>query len=94
MQKAQRSSFTFGRTKMTINRMGYGAMRLSGPHIFGPPKDMDVAVAVLRQAVELGVNHIDTSDYYGPHTARRNRRGTNGVKVPWPELSITGLAGG
>ena len=50
-----------------VNRMGYGAMRLSGPGIFGPPKDRDQAIAVLREAVAGGVNHIDTSDYYGPH---------------------------
>jgi aryl-alcohol dehydrogenase-like predicted oxidoreductase len=51
-----------------VNRMGYGAMRLSGPTIMGPPRDRTEAIAVLRRAVELGVNHIDTSDYYGPHT--------------------------
>jgi pyridoxine 4-dehydrogenase len=50
-----------------VNRMGYGAMQLSGPHIFGPPADRDEAVRVLRRAVEAGVDHIDTSDYYGPH---------------------------
>ena len=50
-----------------VNRMGYGAMRLSGPGIYGPPRDRDQAVAVLREAVASGVNHIDTSDYYGPH---------------------------
>jgi aryl-alcohol dehydrogenase-like predicted oxidoreductase len=50
-----------------VSRMGYGAMRLSGPGIYGPPKDRDQAVAVLRDAVASGVNHIDTSDYYGPH---------------------------
>ncbi len=51
-----------------VNRMGYGAMRLSGPDIMGPPRDREEAIAVLRRAVELGVNHIDTSDYYGPFT--------------------------
>ena len=50
-----------------VNRMGYGAMRLSGPGIFGPPRDREEAIAVLREAVASGVNHIDTSDYYGPH---------------------------
>jgi aryl-alcohol dehydrogenase-like predicted oxidoreductase len=50
-----------------VSRMGYGAMRLSGPGIFGPPRDRDEAIAVLREAVASGVNHIDTSDYYGPH---------------------------
>jgi aryl-alcohol dehydrogenase-like predicted oxidoreductase len=47
--------------------MGYGAMQLAGPHVFGPPADRDAAVAVLREAVELGITHIDTSDFYGPH---------------------------
>src|SRR5690348_17010676 len=51
----------------SVHRMGYGAMQLAGPHVFGPPADRDGAIAVLRRAVELGVNHIDTSDYYGPH---------------------------
>jgi pyridoxine 4-dehydrogenase len=51
----------------TVHRIGYGAMQLSGPHIMGPPADRDGAIAVLRRAVELGVDHIDTSDYYGPH---------------------------
>ena len=60
-------SFTLPNTSMTLNRMGYGAMQLAGPHVFGPPRDIDGAVAVLRQAVTAGVNHIDTSDYYGPH---------------------------
>jgi pyridoxine 4-dehydrogenase len=60
-------SFTFGNTSLTVNRMGYGAMQLAGPGVWGPPKDPDAAVAVLREAVAAGVNHIDTSDYYGPH---------------------------
>src|SRR6478672_9843075 len=51
-----------------VNRMGYGSMRLSGVNIMGPPRDRKEAIAVLRRAVELGVNHIDTSDYYGPYT--------------------------
>jgi pyridoxine 4-dehydrogenase len=51
----------------TVNRMGYGAMQLAGPHVFGPPKDRAEAIAVLREAVASGVNHIDTSDYYGPY---------------------------
>ena len=54
-----------------VNRMGYGAMQLSGPGIFGPPKDHDQAIAVLREAIASGVNHIDTSDYYGPHITNR-----------------------
>jgi pyridoxine 4-dehydrogenase len=52
---------------LTVTRIGYGAMRLAGPHVFGPPADRDAAVAVLREAVELGITHIDTSDYYGPY---------------------------
>src|SRR4051812_25979901 len=52
----------------SVNRLGYGAMQLSGPGVMGPPADRDAAIAVLRRAVELGVDHIDTSDYYGPHT--------------------------
>jgi pyridoxine 4-dehydrogenase len=52
---------------LTVTRMGYGAMQLAGPHVFGPPADRGAAVAVLREAVDLGINHIDTSDYYGPH---------------------------
>jgi len=51
----------------TVHRMGYGAMQLAGPHVFGPPRDRDQAIAVLREAVALGIDHIDTSDFYGPH---------------------------
>ncbi|MGV9381488.1 oxidoreductase [Nonomuraea sp. NPDC003707] len=51
---------------LTLNRMGYGAMQLAGPGVFGPPQDRDQAIAVLREALELGINHIDTSDFYGP----------------------------
>lgn len=64
-------SFTLPNTSMTVNRMGYGAMQLAGPHVWGPPKDMDAAVAVLREAVASGVNHIDTSDFYGPHVTNQ-----------------------
>jgi len=53
--------------ELTVTRMGYGAMQLAGSHVFGPPADRDAAVAVLREAVELGITHIDTSDYYGPY---------------------------
>jgi len=56
---------------LTVTRMGYGAMQLAGPHVFGPPKDRDAAVAVLREVVALGINHIDTSDYYGPHVTNQ-----------------------
>ena len=52
---------------LDLTRVGYGAMQLAGPHVFGPPKDRDAAIAVLRTVVELGINHIDTSDYYGPY---------------------------
>jgi len=63
--------FTLRGTSLTVNRMGYGAMQLAGPQVFGPPRDVDAAIAVLRKAVELGVNHIDTSDYYGPHVTNQ-----------------------
>src|SRR5580658_6640470 len=52
---------------LTVTRMGYGAMQLAGPGVFGPPKDHDEAIAVLREVVESGITHIDTSDYYGPY---------------------------
>ena len=54
-----------------VNRLGYGAMQLAGPGVFGPPKDRDAAIAVLRTAVASGVNHIDTSDFYGPHVTNQ-----------------------
>lgn len=60
-------SFTPAGTELSLHRMGYGAMQLAGPGVFGPPKDRDAALAVLREAVRIGVNHIDTSDFYGPH---------------------------
>jgi pyridoxine 4-dehydrogenase len=56
---------------LTVTRMGYGAMQLAGPHVFGPPADRAAAVAVLREALELGITHIDTSDYYGPHVTNQ-----------------------
>ena len=65
------SSFTLPGTSMTLNRMGYGAMQLAGPQVWGPPRDIDAAVAVLREAVASGVNHIDTSDFYGPHVTNQ-----------------------
>src|ERR1700747_3395335 len=64
-------SFTLPGTSMTLNRMGYGAMQLAGPEVWGPPRDVDAAIAVLREAVAAGVNHIDTSDYYGPHVTNQ-----------------------
>lgn len=63
--------FTFGGTRLTVQRMGYGAMQLAGPGVYGPPRDIDGALAVLREAVAAGVNHIDTSDYYGPHVTNQ-----------------------
>ncbi|WP_427312127.1 aldo/keto reductase family oxidoreductase [Cupriavidus sp. H39] len=62
-----RPATTYTLAGRTVNRMGYGAMQLAGPGVFGPPKDRDAAIAVLREAVASGVNHIDTSDFYGPH---------------------------
>jgi pyridoxine 4-dehydrogenase len=56
---------------LTVTRMGYGAMQLAGPHVFGPPADRDAAVAVLREAVRLGINHIDTADFYGPYVTNQ-----------------------
>lgn len=64
-------SGTFGLGDRTVKRLGYGAMQLAGPGVFGPPKNPDAAVAVLREAVAAGVNHIDTSDYYGPHVTNQ-----------------------
>jgi pyridoxine 4-dehydrogenase len=58
-------------TSMSLKRMGYGAMQLAGPHVWGPPKDMQAALAVLREAIARGVNHIDTSDFYGPHVTNQ-----------------------
>ncbi|GEO98452.1 hypothetical protein GCM10007887_36590 [Methylobacterium haplocladii] len=63
--------FTLPGTSLTLNRLGYGAMQLAGPGVFGPPRDKDGALAVLREAVSLGVDHIDTSDFYGPHVTNR-----------------------
>jgi pyridoxine 4-dehydrogenase len=64
-------SFTPPGASMTLNRMGYGAMQLAGPEVWGPPRDVNAAIAVLREAVESGVNHIDTSDFYGPHVTNQ-----------------------
>src|SRR5215831_12969623 len=63
--------FTFPGTSLTVHRMGYGAMQLAGPGVWGPPKDPNAAVAVLREAIAAGVNHIDTSDFYGPHVTNQ-----------------------
>jgi aryl-alcohol dehydrogenase-like predicted oxidoreductase len=64
-------TFTLSGTSTSLYRMGYGAMQLAGPEVWGPPRDVDAAIAVLRQAVAAGVNHIDTSDYYGPHVTNQ-----------------------
>src|ERR1039457_3935899 len=63
--------FTLPAASLKMNRMGYGAMQLAGPGVWGPPRDVDAAIAVLREAVESGVNHIDTSDFYGPHVTNQ-----------------------
>ena len=65
------TSGTFKLGDRVVNRLGYGAMQLAGPSVFGPPKDRDAALAVLREAVASGVNHIDTSDFYGPHVTNQ-----------------------
>src|SRR5471030_1603191 len=62
-------TFTLG--TRTVKRLGYGAMQLAGPGVFGPPKDHKAAIAVLREAIASGVNHIDTSDFYGPHVTNQ-----------------------
>jgi pyridoxine 4-dehydrogenase len=70
-QKKLGGTFTLPGTAVSVNRMGYGAMQLAGPEVWGPPRDVDAAIAVLREAVAAGVNHIDTSDYYGPHVTNQ-----------------------
>src|SRR5215472_9652692 len=67
--KMTTDTFTLG--TRPVKRLGYGAMQLAGPQVFGPPKDRDAALAVLREAIASGVNHIDTSDFYGPHVTNR-----------------------
>jgi len=69
MTENSKETFRFG--DRTVRRMGFGAMQLAGPGVFGPPKDHNAALAVLREAVAGGVNHIDTSDFYGPHVTNR-----------------------
>jgi aryl-alcohol dehydrogenase-like predicted oxidoreductase len=64
-------SFTFANTNMMVNRMGYGAMQLAGPQVWGPPRDPEQALKVLREALDAGVNHFDTSDFYGPHVTNQ-----------------------
>lgn len=62
-------TFPFPAPSRTVHRVGFGAMQLPGPHVWGPPKDHAAAIAVLREVVKLGIDHIDTSDFYGPHVA-------------------------
>jgi aryl-alcohol dehydrogenase-like predicted oxidoreductase len=64
-------SYTLANRSLAVNRMGYGAMQLAGPQVWGPPRDPDQAAKVLREAIDEGVNHIDTSDYYGPHVTNQ-----------------------
>jgi pyridoxine 4-dehydrogenase len=66
--------FTFPGTSLNVHRMGYGAMQLAGPGVWGPPRDPEGAVALLREVVAAGVNHIDTSDFYGPHVTNQTLR--------------------
>src|SRR6516162_9467899 len=66
-----RKAGTFALGGRIVNRLGYGAMQLAGPGVFGPPKDPDGAIQLLREAVASGVNHIDTSDYYGPYVTNQ-----------------------
>jgi aryl-alcohol dehydrogenase-like predicted oxidoreductase len=66
-----KTTFQLPGTSIHLNRVGYGAMQLAGPGVWGPPRDPEAAVAVLREAVALGVNHIDTSDFYGPHVTNQ-----------------------
>jgi aryl-alcohol dehydrogenase-like predicted oxidoreductase len=70
-QAASMDRFTLPKAGRTVRRMGYGAMQLAGPGVFGPPKDHDTAIKVLREAVAAGVDHIDTSDFYGPHVTNK-----------------------
>ncbi len=84
--------FTFPGTALTVHRMGYGAMQLAGPGVWGPPKDRAGAVAVLREAIAAGVNHIDTSDFYGPHVTNEIIRE---ALAPYPSglIVVTKLGG-
>src|ERR1700757_187226 len=94
MSKAENlgGAFTLPGTNVTLNRMGYGAMQLAGPNVFGPPRDRPTAVAALREAVEAGVNHIDTSDFYGPHVTNQI---IHEALHPYPEdLTIVTKVGG
>ncbi|HXC62741.1 MAG TPA: aldo/keto reductase, partial [bacterium] len=84
--------FTFPGTPFTVHRMGYGAMQLAGPGVYGPPKDPAAALAVLREAVAAGVDHIDTSDFYGPH---HTNQAIKAALHPYPKglVIVTKLGG-
>src|SRR5262245_14582756 len=83
-------SFPLG--SYTVGRVGFGAMQLPGPGVFGPPRDHDQAIAVLRRAIELGINHIDTSQYYGPNVSNELIRE---ALHPYPaDLALVSKVGG
>ena len=85
-------TFTLPNTSITVNRIGYGAMQLAGPGVWGPPRDPDAAIAVLKEAIASGVNHIDTSDFYGPHVTNQIIKS---ALHPYPEnLTIVTKVGG
>ena len=91
-EKTLGGTFTLPGTSITVKRMGYVAMQLAGPGVFGPPKDKDAAIAVLREAVASGVDHIDTSDFYGPHVTNEIIRE---ALSPYPSnLTIVTKVGG
>jgi pyridoxine 4-dehydrogenase len=71
VQKKLGGAFILPGTSISLYRMGYGAMQLAGPQVWGPPRDLNAAIAVLRKAIASGVNHIDTSDFYGPHVTNQ-----------------------
>jgi aryl-alcohol dehydrogenase-like predicted oxidoreductase len=80
-----RTAGTYSLGERSVKRIGYGAMQLAGPGVFGPPKDRDAALAVLREAVATGVDHIDTSDFYGPHVTNQLIRE---ALYPYPESLV------
>ena len=75
--------FTFPGTGLSANRMGYGAMQLAGPHVFGPPKNPDEARAVLREAITLGIDHIDTSDFFFPPRSKMSDAPSSSALFHW-----------
>src|SRR5690606_18477733 len=85
----QSGTYTLGGRQ--VKRLGYGAMQLAGPGVFGPPRDHDAALAVLREAIALGIDHIDTSDFYGPHVTNRLIRE---ALAPYPDDLLIVTKGG